>query len=184
MTHPRLHRRPVQPQVRRPALGLRNSARHSAIALLCVTLILSCARCATPAPRRTTEPKGSPFSVNDPCAMRLHDLLGGLLLYYAQHDDLPPNLKSLPLPSGDIATAMHCPVSNQPYIYDPIGLPAPDGKSLLIIYDAVPAHSWSHGGPQGGFRWAVAITEPRPGQPLIAEVIAVPESTFALSRPR
>ena len=37
------------------------------------------------------------------------------------------------------------------YIYDPVGLPAPDGTSRLIIYDAIPAHS----GPQGGFRWAV-----------------------------
>jgi hypothetical protein len=114
-----------------------------------------------------------PSSASDPCALRLHDLVGGLLLYYAQHNELPPNLKTLELPSGELTNDLVCPVSHQPYIYDPRGLPAPDEKSRLIIYDAVPAH--------GSFRWAVAITEPKPGQPLIAEVVAAPESIFTVT---
>jgi hypothetical protein len=134
---------------------------------------ISAVRCTPATPQRSATPKAARSSASDPCALRLHDLLGGLLLFYAQHDALPPNLKSLPLPSGDIAEAMHCPVSNQPYIYDPRGLPAPDGASRLMIYDAVPAH--------GGYRWAVAVAEPRPGQPLTGEVIAVPEAAFASS---
>lgn len=160
----------IQPRHHR----LRDLVRNDARILACLLLIA--AGCAAPAPKRADVPSKPGSSATDPCATRMHDLLGGLLLYYATHNDLPPNLKSLELPSGNAADAISCPVSNQPYIYDPRGLPAPDGTSLLIIYDAVPAH--------GGFRWAVSIAEPKPGKPLIAEIVAAPESTFAVSAPR
>ena len=164
----RRRHRPPQPARRRGG-----RLRNSGFILLLCAVALSAARCAPAKPTPAAKPKSGLSSATDPCAQRLHDLLGGLLLYYAQHDALPPNLKSLALPSGDVAEAMHCPVSNQPYIYDPQGLPAPDGSSLLVIYDAVPAH--------GGYRWAVEVNEPRPGKPLTGEVIAVPETRFARS---
>jgi len=118
----------------------------------------------------------NPSVITDSCDARLQDLAGALLAYYLDHNELPPNLKVLTLPSGDSASALTCPMSHQPYIYDPRGLPAPDGKSRLVIYDAVPAH--------GQFRWAVAIAERQGGQPLVATVIAVPEASFSVAERR
>jgi hypothetical protein len=136
-------------------------------------MVVALVGCSAPSakPQAESQRSSQSSSASDPCAQRLHDLVGGLFLYYAQHNQLPENLKSLELPSGKIQDDLVCPVSHQPYIYDPHGMAAPDGKSRLIIYDAVPAH--------GAFRWAVAIAEPKAGQPLVAEVVAAPESLFA-----
>jgi len=156
----------------------RNRHRNDPAWLTLILLALAIAGCAAHDDRRAGHAaNGSPANGQsaavDGCEWRLQDLAGGLLTYYALHNQLPPNLKALDLPAGDPAATLSCPVSHQPYIYDPRGIPAPDGNSRLVIYDAVAAH--------GKFRWAVSIAERQGGQPLVAEVIAVPEATFVLA---
>jgi len=134
------------------------------------------AGCAAPAHRsastdQKTAANQAPISNTDACAARLHDLSGPLLLYYATNHKLPPSLEALRSTGMDMPEDLTCPVSHQPYVYNPQGLPAPNGMGKLIIYDATPAHS--------GMRWAVAIIEPqRQIDPLIAKVVAVPNTSF------
>jgi hypothetical protein len=103
--------------------------------------------------------------------MRLHDVCGPLLLYYATNRALPAKLEQLSaVPGFENVNDFTCPASGKPYVYNPAGLPAPDRSMRLIIYDAA-AH--------GGTRWAIAIPV-APGEgPLVAKVVAVPESFFS-----
>src|SRR5439155_17816913 len=57
-----------------------------------------------------TSPTATPLDPNhDPCAMRLHEASGALLLYYAQHRDLPPSLEVLEkVPGAEDAGEMIC----------------------------------------------------------------------------
>jgi hypothetical protein len=106
----------------------------------------------------------------DPCAMRLHEISGALLLYYSIHRDLPPTIEALEkVPGATDSGPLVCPVSHLPYIYVPAGVPAPDGESQIVLADATPSH--------GGMRWAVTILPPANG-PLIAKVVPIPEPQF------
>jgi hypothetical protein len=105
----------------------------------------------------------------DPCAMRLHDLCGPLLFYYARFNMLPPKAEDLAAMPGFDVPAIACPVTNKPYLYNPHGPTGPDPGSRIILYDAA-AHD--------GRRWGIAVTEPEPGQALVAKVVVVPESIF------
>src|SRR6478735_5745074 len=59
-------------------------------------------------------------SNTDPCATRLHEATGALLLYYATHQDIPPTLEDLKKSPGmEGAGDMTCPVSHKPYVYNP-----------------------------------------------------------------
>jgi len=139
-----------------------------------VLLIAAMAGCAGPKgdkPKPATQPAG-PTAADDACAQRLHDLSGGLLLYYVQHQSLPMKLSQIALPGGAAAAteALICPASNQPYVYNSQGLAAPDHKSRMIVYDSMPSH--------GGRRWAITINLSEGPQPQTA-VLAVPENYFA-----
>ena len=156
----------------------RNRRRLLRNEVIVLAVFVAAALTACSSPRKqttaTTQATEAAISESDACPQRLHDLEGGLLLYYAQNRRLPPTLASLVLPGTDAAAAAEailCPVSHQPYVYDPRGLPGPDGVSRLIVYDSLPSHN--------GRRWAITIAESDGNQPLIAKVIAVPESTFA-----
>jgi hypothetical protein len=122
-------------------------------------------------PRASASASPAPLDVNtDPCAMRLHEASGALLLYFSTHRDLPPTLEALAKsPGASDVGELVCPVSHLPYIYTPQGLPAPDGESRIILADAQPSH--------GGMRWAVVVKPPAQG-PLIMEVIPIPEAQF------
>jgi hypothetical protein len=147
------------------------SLRNNPVSLVVMLLALGIAGCAAEQPKTPSHaPEGS-LGLFEGCDVRLQDIAGALLTYYSDHNEMPANLKALKLPANDPASDLSCPVSHQPYIFDPQGLPAPDGKSRLVIYDAVPAH--------GRFRWAVAIPDRKSGEPLIATVVAVPEGTFS-----
>jgi hypothetical protein len=104
--------------------------------------------------------------------MRLHDVCGPLLLYYATNRALPAKLEQLSeVPGFADVKDFTCPASGKPYVYNPAGIPTPDRAMRLIIYDAVPAH--------GNVRWAVSIPA-TPGEgPLVAKVVAVPASRFS-----
>jgi hypothetical protein len=132
--------------------------------------VAGCAGTKPAAPPRVG-PTTIPTRNTDPCAMRLHEAAGALLLYYATHHDLPPNLDALEkAPGAEEAGDFTCPISHKPYIYDPKGVAAPNPSERLVLYDAEPSHD--------GRRWAIAVIPPQGEGPLIAKVIAVPESHF------
>ena len=102
--------------------------------------------------------------------MRMHDLCGPLLMYYAMHKRVPASLEDLRHVAADFGTLdFNCPVSGLPYIYDPNGPSAPEGDATVVIYDQTPVHS--------GFRWCVTVAAPVGGQ-LVTKVVALPESFF------
>lgn len=127
-----------------------------------VTLLVLVAGCSAPPPReahRRVEP-------TDPCAMRLHDISGHVLLFYATQGKLPAKLEDLAAEkSGDPLPPFECPVTKARYKYDRNGLDAPGQPGRVVLADAVPAHA--------GFRWGVVIEEPGPGKPLVTRVVAL-----------
>ena len=149
-------------------------AARAALATLSVACVFASAGCGG-APKRassgTTTSASASASNTDPCAMRLHDICGPLLLYYATNRALPAKLEQL----SDVSGFAHvkeftCPVSGKPYVYNAAGLPAPDRSMRLIIYDAAPADD--------GLRWAVSVPA-APGEgPLVVKVVAVPQARF------
>jgi hypothetical protein len=153
--------------------------------LVCVLVAISGCGGPNPPPKTTPGPRldGSsptaqaPISNTDPCAMRLHDLCGPLLMYYRLHQALPQRLEELKeVPSFGADVELTCPVSKQPYVYNAFGLANADRTERVVIYDATPAHS--------GFRWAISIIEPQDASAaLITKVIALPESQFQLTLP-
>ena len=156
---------------------MKNAAAAVRVTALMVACVFASAAGCGGAPKTaqadpTTTPARSSSANTDPCAMRLHDVCGPLLLYYASNRALPAKLEQLSaVPGFDHVKDFTCPASGKPYVYNPPGIPAPDRAMRLIIYDAVPAH--------GGTRWAIAIPI-NPGEgPLVAKVVAVPESRFS-----
>lgn len=118
-------------------------------------------------------PKAADDIALDPCAARLHDLSGRLLLYYAANRRLPKRLAALPAPHSPLV----CPVSGKPYIYDPEGLVLPERPGRLVLYDPAPSHL--------GGRWGITLIKSAPGAPLTTRVIWVKEAVLrsALSSP-
>ena len=113
----------------------------------------------------------------DPGAIRLQDISGALLLFFAEHRYLPETLDQLKtLAELDEPLNFISPASGKPYIYTSNGMVLQDQKKRLIVYDPAP-------GPQG-YREAIVIDEPVVGQPLTAKVVAVPESFFLLHPPK
>ena len=171
--------------MRSPISDLRSKVGRAALALL-VGLAVAVAGCESkptakgaPGPRLdgSTPAAQAPISNTDPCAMRLHDLCGPLLMYYRLHHALPQRLEELKeVPSFGTDVELTCPVSKQPYVYNAFGLANADRTERVVIYDATPAHS--------GFRWAISIIEPQDANAaLVTKVIALPESQFQLTIP-
>ena len=104
----------------------------------------------------------------DPCASRLHDICGHLLLYYAVNKRLPQDLDGLRagIGSADVPP-LTCPVSGRDYLYHTAGLRVPGRSGRLVLYDASPAHS--------GMRWGIVIVGAGGAGPLSTRVILLPE---------
>jgi hypothetical protein len=118
-----------------------------------------------------------PDQVTDPCATRMHDLSGLLLLYYAVNKKLPERLDELePFADADMPFQAECPLSGVPYVYVPTAVPPAGSERFLVIYDAVPAH--------GGLRWGVFITPPVNNQPPETRVLPMSETVFRNYVPR
>ena len=123
-----------------------------------------------------TKPEPRPIDIrSDPCAERLHDLCGQVLLYLAGHRTLPPTMndlaasQSLPLPP------LVCPMSGKAYVYDPKGRALRGRTGRLVLYDPEPSHQ--------GFRWGILVrTDPKTGT-ISARVIAVLEEQLAPLEP-
>jgi hypothetical protein len=145
-------------------------SRNAVAAVVCCGLALSvlggCGshdRAAAPETRR-------PSLQEDPCAERLHDLSGRLLLYYSQHGRLPAALDALPPLDPASPTPPVCPASGRPYVYAPAGVRVPDQPGRLVLYDAQAIHA--------GMRWGVFVDEAPDSARLTARVILVPEDAF------
>jgi hypothetical protein len=124
--------------------------------------------CTSTQPKQGVRPRESALSNTDPCATRLHDISGVLLFYYATNHKLPATLDELKAVQGFEEVQYTCPVSGEPYVYAPAGVPTPNQPGAkIVLYDPTPAHE--------GMRWAISITE---SGVLITKVIAVPEAYF------
>lgn len=123
-----------------------------------------------------TEPEmvRPPSVRKDPCAERLHDVCGHLLLYYASHRKLPPTLAELKSTRTMGLPPLACPASGKPYVYDPAGLSIPGRPGRLVLYDPEPSHS--------GMRWGILVGTPADGANITARVVLVAEKDVV--RPR
>jgi hypothetical protein len=114
---------------------------------------------------------------SDPCAIRLHDIAGDLLLYYAVNKRLPERLEDLrSLGADETEPDFTCPLTHQPYVYVPNGLIGPGESKRIIVYDAIPAHN--------GKRFCILMPiHDKPGAAQSVEVLAVPEARFSTYLP-
>ena len=143
------------------------SSRNILALTCCLGLVLPLAGCRS----STTEPEVRRPSVQeDACAARLHDLSGQLLLYYSLHGRLPESLDALPPLDAADPTPAVCPVSGEPYVYDPKGKQLAEQQGLLVLYDPAPTHT--------GMRWGVFVERVAGHPRLTARVILVPERCF------
>jgi hypothetical protein len=104
----------------------------------------------------------------DPCAERLHDACGRLLLYCSIHGGLPETLDQLNRVDLGALPTLVCPVSEKPYVYRREGLSVPGRAGLLVLYDAEPVHT--------GMRWGILVEPGAAGGPLTGRVLLLPES--------
>lgn len=127
-------------------------------------------------PARTDGGLPGPLSLDDPCAERLHNLIGPILQYVVLNRQLPPKLEDVkPLADFDQPIDLSCPASKEPYVYVPTGLAHEKQRNVIIVHDAGPAHN--------GRRWCITMAPREPGQPIALEVIDVPEVFFRTYRP-
>jgi len=106
----------------------------------------------------------------DPCAERLHDLCGQLLLQHSLDGKFPQSLDQLPGIGGRDAAQLTCPVSRLPYVYAPDGLRIAGRSGLLLVYDATPCHS--------GMRWGILVDGLEAGKAATMRVVLLPEESL------
>jgi hypothetical protein len=155
-------------QVRAAGKGARR-ARFLAggVAVLAAALVaILAAGCQTSAQRTTPSPHED--TLTDPCADRLHDLCGRLLLYYSLRGEMPESLDDLASVDTAPMPPLVCPASGWAYAYNKDGLVLRGVPGRILVYDAVPAH--------GGMRWCIVADAAEPDQPLAARILQVPGS--------
>jgi hypothetical protein len=171
---PRAHKvlRQSARRVRRPAAqNLKSCAVVLGLAC-CVALATIAVGCQTAAPMA----RKAGVEI-DPCAERLHEICGHLLLYYSAAGTLPKNLADLRGASSDPLPPLVCPISGKPYVYNPEGLAVQGRRGRVVIYDAAPPI-------HGGKRWAILADVGAGDKPLAARVILVPEGpVFSAGKP-
>ena len=138
--------------------------KNNGIWLMSALVLAMAAGCATQPPKPATQPSGPE---EDACAERVHDIAGQLLMFYVRHGQLPKELSQL----GPDSPKPVCPVCKKPYRYNPQGLDVPNLSARAIMWDAEPCHS--------GFRWAIVMEPPVPGQPLKLDVIRLVKEPVA-----
>ena len=108
---------------------------------------------------------------NDPCATRLHDIAGALLVYYALNKELPKKLDDLrAMADLDQELNFKCPVSGLTYTYVPGGLGIVGRNKRIIVHDSFPSHD--------GRRWCIFMSPAKPGAAQSVEVLEVQEGIF------
>ena len=133
------------------------------------------ARPAKPAPQaaRPGAENAAPeqAAITDPCAVRLQDICGTMLLYYAVHRELPEKLEELQS-LADVGAPLQfkCPVSGLPYVYIPDGLQSLGRTKRIVLHDATSVHD--------GNRWCVLCAPIKGGKAPYLEVIMMPDVLF------
>ncbi len=147
-------------------------------------LLLAACQPASPPPPRPAVPTAnflsaptSPDAIvnSDPAATRLQDIGGYILLYYREHQQMPPSLDDLRNIPGGQDLNFTSP-SSQPFAYSQAGMWIPDkGDKCIIAYD--PARS------ANGNRWCLFMMLPKGGSALSVDVVTLPEPMFLSYRP-
>jgi hypothetical protein len=126
-------------------------------------------------------PQGNPnvgsgeFTIGDPCSSRLHDIEGQLIEYYYTYRRMPDRLEELKeFASFEQVPNYTCPISGQPYAYNPAGLQAQGQTYRMYVYDPV-AHD--------GRRNVIVMRLPVAGQPLVSDAPTISEAQFRLYSP-
>ncbi len=119
------------------------------------------------------EPKTTLDATLDPCAARLHDIAGSLLLYYAAHKSLPPDLSAVKQAGGKACPPLECPISGKPYIYNPMGVEIPGLPGRVVLHDATACHE--------GNKWGLVASQMGPGKPLEVQVLPLPAGVIPVS---
>jgi hypothetical protein len=109
------------------------------------------------------------LTAKDRCPARLHEIEGGLLLYYAMKKQMPASLEELKAISNTPLN-LTCPDSGLPYAYSPNGLRKPGGTKHIVVYDPVMN--------KDGTRWCIVAAEGKPGAAQATEVVQIAEPVF------
>jgi hypothetical protein len=126
-------------------------------------------------PAGPDNPHANVDALTDPCAARMHDLAGAMLLYYAVHKKMPDKLEELkPLADADQQLSFVCPKSNLPYGYVPEGLGAQGKKARIVVFDSTPVHN--------GFRWCMMVSPSKPGS-ITVDVVPLSDALFHTYKP-
>jgi len=158
---------------------MRIRSRLIAFGPIAAALLLAACQSASPPPSKPTQTANflsaptSPDAIvgTDPAAMRLQDIGGYVLLYYRQHQQMPPTLDELRNIPGGGDLDFNSPASRQPFAYSQGGMWAPDkGDKCIIAYD--PSQS------PNGKRWCLFMMLPKGGAALSVDVVALPEPIF------
>jgi hypothetical protein len=144
---------------------------HRAVCLLLLAASGAVAGC------QNVEPKEArPNPLADPCAVRLHEISGLLLLYHARNGRFPDRLDELsPVGGPDAVPALVCPVSGLPYAYNPKGLAAAGKTGRVIVQDAEPVHS--------GLRWGIMTVESGGRTQVTAQVVLLSSDVVPAAGP-
>jgi hypothetical protein len=110
----------------------------------------------------------------DPSALRLNDIGGALLLYYATNKQLPDQLEDLNASGySEGPLKFTSPVSGKPYVYVPAGLSLEGQRKRIIAYDPTLTHD--------GRRFCLVMAlESRPNAAQSVEILSLPEKVFEM----
>ena len=173
-----------------PALSPRTGRGSVPLALAIVLALIggcrsetkSLGRADNPLSASSTQPARIDPNVatqSDPCAARMHDVAGAMLMYYALNQRLPERLEELSAMQDVGAPTLEfiCPQSSMPYVYVPSGLRAEGKSKVIILHDAAAVHA-------GASRWCILMPDVVLGTPTSRsmEVLQLPESVFRLYR--
>jgi hypothetical protein len=141
-------------------------AAHKCLAWAALAILVA----AMAAGCETSAPQGRRAGVEIvPCAERLHEICGHLLLYYSINGKLPERLADLKNVGTEPLPPLTCPDSGKPYVYNRAGLAVPGRPGRLVLYDSGPSHS--------GMRWGILADVASEEKPLTTRVVLLPETT-------
>lgn len=122
-------------------------------------------------PAGADNPDVNPDKLTDPCAARLHDVAGALLLYYRVKQQMPPKLEDV-RSLGSIAQDLEfsCARNGAPFVYVPNGMASGGKEQRIIAFDPTPV-----GRPR--FRWCLIASVSNSGA-LITDVVPLEEKVF------
>jgi hypothetical protein len=117
---------------------------------------------------------------SDATAVRLQDVEGVLLQFYALYRRMPNSLdEARPLADADApADLFFSPVTHAPFAYTAAGLGSGKNPKRIILYESVPQ--------PGGQRWCILMPPPSASHTgsVTMEVIALPDSVFRQFTPQ